>query len=46
VMEIFTANLRHRNVDLQMPSDPFSDAAWILLLQRIYVDPTDSSGKQ
>ena len=46
VMEIFTANLRHRNVDLQMPSDPFSDAAWILLLQRIYVDPTHSGGKQ
>jgi hypothetical protein len=30
VMEIFTADLRHRNVDFQMPSDPFSDAAWIL----------------
>jgi hypothetical protein len=29
-----------------MPSDLFSDAAWILLLPRIYIDPTDSSGKQ
>lgn len=46
VMAIFTADLRHRNVDFQLPSDPFSDSAWILLLQRIYADRTDSSGKQ
>jgi hypothetical protein len=29
-------------VDFPMPSDPLSDTAWILLLQRIYADCTDS----
>jgi hypothetical protein len=46
IMAIFTADLRHRGVDFQVPSDPLADTAWILLLQRIYADSTDSSGKQ
>jgi hypothetical protein len=45
IMAIFTANLRHRGVDFQMPSDPLADTPWILLLQRVYADPTDFSGK-
>ena len=36
VMEIFTADLRHRGVDFDVPSDPLADTPWILLLQRIY----------
>ena len=40
IMAIFTADLRHRSVDFQVPSDPLADTAWILLLQRIYVNPT------
>jgi hypothetical protein len=43
-MAILTANLRHRSVDFQVPSDPLADNAWILLLQRIYADRTDSVG--
>ncbi len=46
IMSIFTADLRHRSVDFQMPSDPLADTAWILLLQRIYADSADSRGKQ
>ena len=46
IMAIFTADLRHRNVDFQVPSEPLADTAWILLLQRVYADPTDSGGKQ
>jgi len=46
IMAIFTADLRHRSVDFQVPSDPLADTAWILLLQRIYADTTDSGGKQ
>jgi hypothetical protein len=46
IMEIFTADLRHRSVDFQMPSDPLADAAWILLLQQIYPDQTDFAVKQ
>jgi hypothetical protein len=42
IMTIFTADLRHRSVDFQAPSDPLNDTAWILLLQRIYADPIDS----
>jgi hypothetical protein len=38
-MEIFIADLRHRGVDFHIPSDPLSDTAWILLLQRIYIPP-------
>ena len=45
IMAIFIADLRHRNVVFQMPSDPSADAAWILLLQWIYADPTDFSRK-
>jgi hypothetical protein len=45
IMAIFTADLRHRSVDFQMPSDPSADTAWILLMQRIYADPIDSRGK-
>jgi hypothetical protein len=37
IMAIFAADLRHRSVDFQVPSDPLADTAWILLLQRIYV---------
>jgi hypothetical protein len=43
IMSIFTADLRHRSVDYQVPSDPLADNAWILLLQRIYADPTINS---
>jgi hypothetical protein len=46
IMAIFAADLRHRSVDFQVPSDPLADTAWILLLQRIYAGPTDSGGKQ
>jgi hypothetical protein len=46
IMAIFTEDLRDRGVDFQMPSDPLTDTAWILLLQRIYADSTDSTGKQ
>jgi hypothetical protein len=38
IMSILAADLGHRHVDFQMPSDPLTDTAWILLLQRIYVD--------
>jgi hypothetical protein len=38
IMSIFTADLRHRKVDFQMPSDSLADTPWILLLQRIYAD--------
>lgn len=46
IMAIFTADLRHRRVDFQVSSDPLSDTEWILLLQRIYTDATDSGAKQ
>jgi hypothetical protein len=46
IMEIFTADLRRRNVDFQVPSDPLADTPWILLLQRAYADQTDFSAKQ
>lgn len=36
IMEIFTSDLRRRNVDFEMPSDPLADTSWILLLQRTY----------
>jgi hypothetical protein len=44
IMSIFTADLRHQGVDFQVPSDPLTDTAWILLLQRIYVDSVDQRG--
>jgi len=40
IMSIFSADLRHRRVEFQVPSDPLADTAWLLLLQRIYADPT------
>jgi hypothetical protein len=40
IMAIFTADLRRRGVSFQIPSDPLSDTAWILLLQRVFVPPT------
>jgi hypothetical protein len=46
IMAIFTADLRYRSVDFQVPSDPLADAAWIILLQRIYADRIDFAGKQ
>ena len=46
IMSVFTADLRRRRVDFQVPSDPLTDTAWILLLQRIYADPTCSAVKQ
>jgi hypothetical protein len=39
IMAIFTADLRRRCVDFHMPSDPLADSAWILMLQRTYVNP-------
>jgi hypothetical protein len=44
-MAIFTADLRQRGVEFQIPSDPLSDTAWILLLQRIYAHPTAALAK-
>jgi hypothetical protein len=46
IMAVFTTDLRHRRVDFQVPSNPLADTAWILLLQRVYVDPTCSAAKQ
>jgi len=46
IMAIFTADLRHRSVDFQVPSDPLVDTAWTRLLQRIYAGAIDSGGKQ
>ena len=40
IMAIFLADLRRRGIDFHIPSDPLSDAAWILILQRTYVNPT------
>jgi hypothetical protein len=39
-MEIFVADLRHRSIDFEVPSDPLADPSWIRLLQRIYAPPT------
>jgi hypothetical protein len=46
IMAILTTDLRHRDVDFKVPSDPLADTRWILLLQRIYADQTDFAGKQ
>jgi hypothetical protein len=43
ILAVFTADLRRRRVDFQLPSDPLADTAWILLLQRIYAHPTASA---
>jgi hypothetical protein len=37
-MAIFIANLQARGIDFHVPSDPLADTAWILFLQRVYVD--------
>jgi len=42
-LEIFTANLCHRRVDFQMPSDPLTDTTWILMLQGTYTHAKDES---
>jgi hypothetical protein len=42
IMAILTADLRRRGIDFQVPSNPLSDTPWLLLLQRIYADPTVS----
>lgn len=44
IMAIFTADLRHRCVDFQMPSDPLTDSNWILTLQRTYTHPIAPTG--
>jgi hypothetical protein len=43
-MAIFDTDLRHRSVDFRMPADPLTDTTWILMLQRIYVDPIATPG--
>jgi hypothetical protein len=43
-MSIFSADLRRRSVEFQVPSDPLADTAWLLLLQRTYADPTAALG--
>jgi hypothetical protein len=40
IMSIFSADLRHRSVEFQLPSDPLANSTWMLLLQRIYSDAT------
>lgn len=40
IMAIFMADLRRRGIYFQVPSNPVSDTAWILMLQRTYVNPT------
>ena len=39
IMAIFAADLCHRGIDVQVPSDPLADITWVLLLQRIYAPP-------
>jgi hypothetical protein len=36
IMAIFTADLRRRSLDFDLPADPLMDAAWLLFLQRTY----------
>src|ERR1700723_3680937 len=36
VMSIFAADLRRRNIDFRIPSDPLPDSEWMALLDRIY----------
>jgi hypothetical protein len=45
IMAIFTADLRRRSVDFDMPSYLLADAAWLLLLQRTYADPVLTRGE-
>jgi hypothetical protein len=43
IMAIFTGDLRHRGIDVHIPSNPLADTPWIPLLQRIYA-PTATPG--
>jgi hypothetical protein len=45
IMAILIADLRHRGIDFQVPSDPLAHTPWILLLQRIYAPPTVTPGR-
>jgi hypothetical protein len=40
IMALFTGDLRRRGVGFDISSDPLSDTAWILLLQRVFAPPT------
>ena len=40
IMAICMSDLRRRGINFHVPSDPLSDTAWILILQRTYVNPT------
>ena len=42
IAAVFIADLHHRGIDFRVPSDPLADSAWILLLQRTYVDAGSS----
>jgi hypothetical protein len=48
IMAIFTADLRYRGIDFQIPADPLADTAWILPVQKIYAPtpPADWRGLQ
>lgn len=46
ILAILTGELRLQNVGFQAPADPLADTGWILLLQRIYADATDSGYRQ
>jgi hypothetical protein len=41
---LLVASLRHRSLDFQVPSDPLTDSAWNLQLQRISADRAISGG--
>jgi hypothetical protein len=43
VMAIFKSDLADKGIDFRVPSDPLTDAEWILLLQRVYVHPLATS---
>ena len=46
IMEIFLTDLRNRSINFDVPSDPLTDTAWILLLQRTYTNPALIAGEQ
>jgi hypothetical protein len=46
IMEILVTDLRNRCIDFDVPSDPLTDNAWILLLQRTYADLAVTAGGQ
>jgi hypothetical protein len=39
VMDVFTADLRRRNIEFRPPTDPVSDREWITLLENTYSPP-------